>query len=62
MVNSSLKTKMGRPRAYDDQLDDVLRLHKLDWSVREIAVELHIPKSTVARMIGYGAQGQTAET
>ena len=47
----SANRKGGRPREYQQQLDDVYALHKKGLSCRKIATETGIPSATVSRMI-----------
>lgn len=42
---------VGRPRKYLEVTHDILYLHKAGNTVREIAFNLSVPKSTVHRII-----------
>lgn len=42
---------MARPREYEDRVEEVLYLHGLGMSVREISKETGVPKSTIHRML-----------
>lgn len=41
----------GRPRKYNDQAAEVIRLHGIGHTVREIEAMVGISRATVARMI-----------
>lgn len=41
----------GRPRLYNDQAAEVIRLHGIGHTVREIQAMTGVDKSTVSRMV-----------
>lgn len=43
--------RIGRPREYEDQTAEILRLVAEGWSQRQVAEKLGVPKSTVGRIV-----------
>lgn len=50
-LNIDIMRGMVRPREYEDRVEEVLALAGMGWSLREIAAELGMGKSTVHRIL-----------